>query len=375
MGIHRGTKVPLAGLDRDSEEQRKIYMNAIQRVVDSGWFLMGPETENFEEEFSLSLGVKHAVAVANGTSALEIALAAIGVGAGDEVVTVANAGYYASLAARSLGATPLYCDVDPSSLLMSASTLENCLRILDNPPKAIVVTHLYGALALMPEIMVVANREGIPVVEDCAQAIGVECPAGRAGTFGQIATTSFYPTKNLGAFGDAGAVFTNDDDLASNVRSLRQYGWKNKYEITRSNGQNSRMDEIQAAILRIRLPALHRVNERRREIHAQYEKAEIKSAKILNRASSSFNAHLAVLLAENRQKLQAKFEMVGVSTAIHYPVADHLQPLVPKKSNKGNFLEVTEWACEHVLTIPCFPEMSAEEIHAVILVLEKLESS
>lgn len=358
-------------LNRTSLEQRETYMQAIRNVMDSGWFLMGPETEYFEDELSLFVGAKNAITVANGTDALEIALAALGVGRGDTVLTVANAGFYASLATRSLGATPVYCDVDADSLLMSASSLEDCLKQLDHAPAAIVVTHLYGALAPMDELMQVAIREKVPVVEDCAQALGIEdSTGGRVGTFGEVATTSFYPTKNLGAFGDAGALFTNNDDLAHRIRSLRQYGWKDKYEVTESGGTNSRMDEIQAAILRIRLPELFHLNERRKEVHVRYEQCVSRTARVLNNVSKSFNAHLAVLIAENRSGLRISFEASGVSTAVHYPIPDHSQPLMSANFRPNAPLEVTEWACQKVLSIPCFPEMYDTEINVVAGVLE-----
>lgn len=360
-------------LNRTSLEQRETYVQAIRKVIDSGWFLMGPENELLEEELSLFVGARNAIGVANGTDAIEIALTALGVGPGDTVVTVANAGFYASLATRSLGATPVYCDVDADSLLMSASSLEGCLKKLDHPPAAIVVTHLYGALAPMVDIMRVAIREKVPVVEDCAQALGIEDSAGgRVGTFGDVATTSFYPTKNLGAFGDAGALFTNNDDLAYRIRSLRQYGWRDKYEVTESGGTNSRMDEIQATILRIRLLELFQRNERRKEVHMRYEQCVSTSARVLNNVSKSFNAHLAVLIVENRSNLKIRFESSGVSTAVHYPIPDHLQPLMSTDSRRISSLEVTEWASQKVLTIPCFPEMYDTEINVVAGVLEDL---
>jgi dTDP-4-amino-4,6-dideoxygalactose transaminase len=358
------SQVPFNDLARVQPEARILLMRAINDVLDSGWFVMGRNHAMLEDELALYVGVKHAMLVANGTDALELALAAVGVGIGDYVVTVANAGAYASIATRLLGGLPAYSDVDPSTLQMSAATFEAALSTLPVAPRAVVVTHLFGALAPVAEIAVVAKRNGIAVVEDCAQSLGARSGDRMGGTFGDIATTSFYPTKNLGALGDGGAVFTNDPDLAVAVRQMRQYGWDTKYHISRAHGRNSRMDELQAAIVRVKLPLLEGLNKRRRDIHVVYEDARPSGAHLINSSSPSFNGHLAVLTSNRRDDARATLSAKGIATDIHYPIPDHRQnfhDFVPAPTQ----LPVTEWASEAVFSVPLFPELTDSEVERV----------
>lgn len=350
--------VPFNDLGRTSPEVMADIESAIARVIASGWFVMGPEHNGFESELADYVGVAHAVALGNGTDALELALAALGVTSGDRVVTVANAGAYSTIAMRLLGAVPLFVDIDPVTLQMTPATFEAALAGADTAPRAVVVTHLYGAMADVAAIAEIARRHGIAVLEDCAQALGATSGGRKAGTFGDIATTSFYPTKNLGALGDGGAVYTASDDLAASVRRMRQYGWDSKYHIAYDHGRNSRLDELQAAILRVKLPLLDGWNERRRQIHSQYEKA---TNRMVNRSSESFIAHLAVLQSDDRVAGRASLLAQGVATDVHYPIADHEQDF-PTGMPSGVSLPVTERASQTVLTVPMFPELTDDEV-------------
>lgn len=356
--------VPFNDLSRSTKKDRGLIDGALARVLDSGWFILGPENEALEHELAQFVGTKHAINVGNGTDALELGLAALGVEQGDLVLTVANAGAYTTTATLLLGAEPVYVDIDPDTLLMSASTLENALSNLPKAPKAIVVTHLYGALAPMEEILTVARQHKIAVLEDCAQSLGATLQGKQGGSFGDIATTSFYPTKNLGALGDGGAVFTSDDNLASSVRRMRQYGWASKYSIEHRHGKNSRLDEMQAAILRAKLPQLDGQNERRRDIHSSYVTAEHDGVRVLNRSDESFIGHLAVVVAEDRDAARAHVEAAGVKTDIHYPIPDHKQKF-PEFTPRPMPLEVTEWAAQSIFSVPLFPELTEQEVSVV----------
>ena len=363
--------VPFNDLSRSVDKHRKEIDKAISEVLDSGWLVLGPQHEALEAELSQFIGVDHVVNVGNGTDALELALSSLGVSEGSLVMTVANSGAYTTTATLLLGAEPVYVDVDPKTLLMSAETLTAALASVDIKPTAIVVTHLYGAVAPMTEILAVASDHGIPVLEDCAQSLGASLDGRQSGSFGDIATTSFYPTKNLGALGDGGAVFTQNSELAEKVRRKRQYGWESKYSIEHSHGKNSRLDELQAAILRVKLPYLLESNSRRKQIHQQYELSGIAAGTFVNTNSEGFNAHLAVLTSSARDSLRSSLRSFGVPTEIHYPIPDHKQ-LFPEFTPRSMPLEVTEWASGEVLSLPMFPELTSDEVNQVVSALSKL---
>lgn len=340
---------------------------AINRVVDSHWYILGEEVREFEEEFATYLGLSDCISTANGTDAIELALSSLDVKLGDHVVTVANAGFYASTAIRALGAVPLYVDVDPFTLTMSVPSL---LEALKKKPAAIVVTHLYGQLAAIEKVVEYANAAGVPVIEDCAQSHGAARGGKRAGSFGCIGCFSFYPTKNLGALGDGGAVATSNPILASKLRSLKQYGWSQKYIVSNDSGRNSRLDEIQAAILREKLPLLDQWNESRRAIARKYNQAfsdfPLQLPLIID---LEYVGHLYVIRVSNRQKFRDFLHAYGVSTDIHYPVPDHLQPL--HKVELDVSLPVTEVASQLVVSLPCFPGMIDADVNAVIDAVKK----
>lgn len=328
-------------------------------VLDSGWVVLGPQVRSFEDELADYLGVDRAVSVANGTDALTIALTALECGPGDLVATAANAGGYSTTAIRSVGAVPVYVDVDPTTALMTG---EHVVAALDAGAKVVVVTHLFGAMAPVQEIVDLCHRRGVKVLEDCAQAIGAEVAGRRAGSVGDAAAFSFYPTKNLGALGDGGAVVTRDAALADAVVSLRQYGWEGKYTVGRSGGRNSRLDELQAAILRVRLPLLDEGNSRRRAIHRRY--AEASPHPFFGSDDSSFVAHLAVLRTSDRETARSALDASGVSTDVHYPIPDHQQRALGEHHVAGS-LSVTELLAQQILTVPCFPELTDAEVERV----------
>ena len=354
-------QVPLNDLRRVHAPHASALRAAYERVFSRGAFVLGDEVRAFEQDFAAYCGSRECIGVANGSDALEIALRAVGVSAGDRVATVANAAMYSTLAIRAVGAVPTYVDVDEATLTMAP----DALRALERTAiRAIIVTHLYGRLADMTSIVGHARRRGVPLIEDCAQAHGAAREGTRAGAFGTLATFSFYPTKNLGALGDGGAVTTSDADIAQAVRELRQYGWRGKYRVDRAGGRNSRLDELQAAFLRVQLPSLDDANARRREIVNRYAtQIRHRSIRPPPPAGEDCVAHLAVLRTSDREALRAHLSACGVATDVHYPIPDHRQRVM-EGSNVS--LPVTERACDEVLTLPCFPGMTQAEADAVI---------
>jgi dTDP-4-amino-4,6-dideoxygalactose transaminase len=342
---------------------------ALDRTVKSGWFILGKECEGFEREFAAYCGVPHCIALANGTDALELALRAVGVEQGSRVATVANAGFYSTAALHLIGAVPVFVDVDESSLLMSEPDLEQVL--IRHDLDAVVVTHLYGRLHDMERILWLARRTGTPVVEDCAQAHGATRNGRRAGSFGDVAAFSFYPTKNLGALGDAGAVVTRYATIAERVAKLRQYGWGAKYRVDMLGGRNSRMDEVQAAVLRAKLPRLDSWNARRRQIAARYTECLQASGMVCPQVSGEdYVAHLYVVRTKLRDGLRQKLASVDIGTEVHYPVPDTKQRCWPPGRDWPH-LPVTEQVAAEVLSLPCYPELSDEEVQAVISAVSK----
>jgi dTDP-4-amino-4,6-dideoxygalactose transaminase len=352
-------------LRRHTSSMQAELSAVVARVIQSGWFVLGPEVKQFEQEFAAYCGAAHAITLANGTDALELALRALGVGPGSRVLTVANAGMYSTTAINAVGATPIYIDITADTLLLDVDRLEEAL--IESPrPDAVVVTHLYGLLADVERVVAIAKSRGLPVIEDCAQAHGAMAHGKRAGTFGTLGCFSFYPTKNLGALGDGGAVVTDDAELAATIRQLRQYGWSEKYVSSRPGGRNSRLDEMQAAVLRAKLPRLDKWNQRRRSIASRYS-MEIQQPKLRcpRVEGDNYVAHLYVVRTTDRHGLRSHLSSCGVPSDIHYPVPDYRQPSIADRFGQVS-LPVTEAACQEVLTLPCFPEMTDDEVSAVI---------
>lgn len=355
------SNVPVNDL-RIAADERECLLERIRAVLERGWFVLGPEVKGFEAEFASYCGVPHAVSVANGTEALELALRAAGVKAGDRVLTVANAGFYSTTAILAIGATPVFVDIDPQRLTISAEGLARALR---PGIKAVIVTHLYGQLADMVRILDLARRVGVTVVEDCAQAHGAQAGGIRAGAFGDLGCFSFYPTKNLGALGDGGAVVTAREDFAATLRALRQYGWSEaKYHVALTGGCNSRLDELQAAVLRERLARLDEHNRLRRAIAARYNHAFRELPLKCPATGEDYVAHLYVVRCAKRDALRAHLAARGVAAEVHYPVPDHHQPAVRERW-ADVVLPVTEATVGTLLTLPCFPAMTEEQSSTV----------
>ncbi|WP_454846337.1 DegT/DnrJ/EryC1/StrS family aminotransferase [Pseudomonas farris] len=337
------------------------FLSPIKKVLDSHWYILGNEVKLFEKEFSEYIGVEHCISVANGSEALELALRGLDVQPEDRVVAVANAGFYGSTAIHAVGATPLYVEIDPMTLTLCPKALT---AVIDTKPAAIIVTHLYGQLANIEEIVRLAEAAGIPILEDCAQSHGARRNGKQAGSFGTIACFSFYPTKNLGALGDGGAIVTNDSKLASKISQLRQYGWSQKYQVAIPGGRNSRLDELQAAILRIKLPLLDQWNDARRSIAKRYNEAFAKLDILLpSSIGDDYVAHLYVVRVKDRSTFAAALKGKLVSTDIHYPIADHEQP--GYKAEQISLTE-TQLACQTVISLPCFPGLTDDEVSRVI---------
>jgi len=352
-------EVPLIDLSRLEPGVSAAVTAALDRVRDSANFLQGSELAAFEAAFASYCGTSHCVGVANGTDALELALRALGCGPGDRVATVANAGMYAAVAILAVGSTPHYVDIDADTMTMSAAALEEAIS---PAVKAVVATHLYGRLADLEAIAAVTARSGAILIEDCAQAHGAERGGVRAGAFAAIGCFSFYPTKNLGAMGDAGALTSNDPDLAAELRALHAYGWSERFVARRVGGRNSRLDEIQAAVLNAKLPYVEQWNARRREIAAIYRR-ELSGLDLVlpETAGRDHVVHMYVVRAANRDELRARLGAAGIGCDVHYPLPDYRQPALADNLGRVAPLAATERAVAEVLTLPSHPWMTDDE--------------
>ena len=341
-----------------------LLKEATSRVIDSGWFVLGPEVKRFEQAFASYLGTDHCIALANGTDAIELALRALGVTEGDCVATVANAGMYTTTAVLAIGAKPFFMDVDVNT---RNATLAEVEKSLAAGVKAVVVTHLYGLAT--PDIRNIAARckqAGVALLEDCAQAHGARLQGQQVGTFGDAASFSFYPTKNLGALGDGGAVATAKAEVAEKVKTLRQYGWTSKYQVSFSGASNSRLDELQAAMLSVFLPDLDNMNAQRRRVAELYnEKIKHPLIEKPNCTGPSYVAHLYVIRSMQRNQLRKHLGTLGIAAEVHYPIPDHRQPVFGS-AYATLVLPNTEALANEILTLPCYPEMNDLQIQQVI---------
>lgn len=361
--------IPINDLSRAVNSDNGGIRRGIDRVLASGWYSGGAETQDFAREFSAYIGTKQCIGVGNGTDALTLALLGLGMCEGSRVATVANAGFYSSSAIIAAGAEPVYVDVDLETACMDNGDLNDVLVAGD--VDCVVVTHLYGQMADMPAITETCRAAGIPLLEDCAQAAGADIGGKRAGAWGDAAAFSFYPTKNLGALGDGGAVVTSSPEVAAAVGSFAQYGWSERYIVDHRGGRNSRLDELQAAVLRHRLPQLEQLNNRRRWIAGRYAAtARDCGHSVMWRDSSDYVAHLAVIRHPKRDQLQHELRERGVGTHIHYPVPDHLQLAMTTGEDEPRKLPTTEALCSEVLTLPNFPELTDAEVETVCAALK-----
>ena len=360
----QGDKMLINDLSARVQANYLAIQKAMDKVMLSGWFILGPEVSNFEKSFAQYLKAKYCVSLANGTDAIELALKALGVGYGDKVATVANAGMYTSTALINIGAKPFFVDVDLNS---QNTTLLEITRAIAAGVKAVVVTHLYGLA--VPEICQISEyckQMRIPLLEDCSQAHGACVNGQYVGTFGDVSSFSFYPTKNLGALGDGGAIVTNNSTIAENVKYLRQYGWVEKYKVELPNARNSRLDELQAAVLSVFLPMLDTHNENRRKIAQQYSKLiHNKYITTPSHNGQEYVSHLYVIRTKYRDSLSNYLRKNNINTDIHYPIPDHKQSIFREKYSTIQ-LPNTELLCNEILTIPCYPEMDQKQILQVI---------
>jgi dTDP-4-amino-4,6-dideoxygalactose transaminase len=355
--------IPFNDLGRGVAELRHDLDAALARVLDSGWFVLGSEGRVFEEEFAAAAGGSYAVGVGSGTDAIELALRALGIGPGDEVVTQANTCVPTVSAIERAGATPVLCDVEAEAGTMDPDSLKGALG---PKTRAVVPVHLYGQCADAEAIVDLCTGRGIAVVEDCAQAVGADLRGLPAGTIGTLGCFSFYPTKNLAALGDGGAVITGDAELAERLRLVRQYGQTDRYSHV-TEGVNSRLDEVQAAVLRARLPHVPRWNARRAEIADAYAEAlEDSPVRPLARLADRRHVfHLFVVEAPDRDALRAHLGDAGIGTLIHYPTPVHGHPPFRRLAYGPVPLSVSERLCDQIVSLPIYPELSDEEVGRV----------
>jgi len=362
-----GMRIPGADLRAQYAPLRDDLLDSFARLLDSGQFILGPDVSSFEQEFAAYCEARHAIGVGNGTDALVLALRALDIGPGD-LVAVPDFTFAATIEAVCLvGARPVLIDIEPSTFNLSVPALAAAVQAHGKQLRAILPVHLYGRPAPIDEVIALAKSVGAAVVEDAAQAHGARYQGRRTGALGNIACFSFYPTKNLGAAGDGGAITTNDDDLAAKVRLLRDHGQSAKY-VHSTVGYNSRLDTLQAIVLRAKLPRLDAGNQRRREIARLYaQQLDGVTAVTLPATTTAGDEHvhhLFVVRCRERDALQQHLTDAGIATSIHYPRALHEQPAFAAYADGATFPAATT-AAHEVLALPCYPELGDAAVAAV----------
>lgn len=360
--------VPFVDLKPQYQSIKDEIDAAIRSVVESAWFVGGPELAAFEEEFAAYCETSHAVGVGNGTDALELALEALGVAPGDEVITQANTFIATASAIVRVGAKPVFVDNDPDTYTIDPDLIEQAIT---PQTKAIIPVHLYGQPADMNKINEIAKRHNLFVVEDAAQAHGARYEGKRVGALGDIACFSFYPGKNLGAYGDGGAITSNDAGLMERIAQLREHGRTTKYEHA-VVGKNSRLDAIQAAVLRVKLRHLDSWSERRQQAAKWYTArladSGIKTPSI--RSGSTHVFHLFVIETDDRDGLAEGLKEAGIMTGIHYPLPLHLQPALAHLNISGQALPHCETGAQRILSLPMFPELTLQQVERVVSAID-----
>jgi dTDP-4-amino-4,6-dideoxygalactose transaminase len=355
--------VPFVDLKAQTASLQPELDQVLQAVVASGAFIQGPPVRQFEDEFAAFCQARHAVAVDTGTAALELALRALDIGPGDEVITVANTFIATVLAIAAVGARPVLVDVDPATYNLTAELVAPALTART---RAIIPVHLYGQPVDLDPVLALADRHGLFVVEDACQAHGARYRGRRVGALGTVGAFSFYPSKNLGAFGDGGMLVTNSPEIAQRLRLLREYGQSEKY-VHQVKGYNHRLDTLQAAVLRVKLPCLDRWNAARREHAAAYARLLGDTGLVLPKAAeyAEHVYHLYVVCTSQRDALQAYLREHGVSTGIHYPIPIHRQQAMSDLGYQPGDFPVTERLAAEGLSLPMFAELTPEQIGAV----------
>lgn len=365
--------IPLIDLQRQHAFLETEISEAVTRVIADNAFIGGDEVSAFEDMFSDYCGTDHCIGVANGTDALTIALTALGIGRGDQVITTAMSFFATSEAISRVGAEPVFCDIDPSNALLDTGLLE---QLVNTSTKAIIIVHLYGRPACMDRILDFARRHGLFVVEDCAQAAGATFAGKRVGSVGDVGCFSFYPSKNLGAMGDAGAIITENEELAVKCRMLANHGGLSRYEHSLV-GFNSRLDALQAAVLRVKLVHLDDWNRQRRGIARHYREL-INHPGVVHLAypeREDHVHHLFVVRVSDRDQAMDALDRQGIGTAVHYPVP---LPLLPPYAEGGVDPDRYPHATHHAntaMSLPLFPFMREEEVERVAEVLVRFTSS
>ena len=363
---------PLNDLSRKSSSFVDDVTASVRQVIESGQYFNGVHTRQFCTWMSSRLQSQSFLPLANGTDALIVALEALRLPVGSHIAMTPNAGGYACIAAVRAGLIPYFIDIDPITHQMDPESLRAAFETNQNI-SAVIITHLYGLVGEVASVKLLCEEYQVALIEDCAQAFGASVNGQSVGTFGDIATFSFYPTKNLGAFGDAGGITCRNKDTFELVVSLSQYGWRDRYQIEVNRGFNSRMDEIQAAILCTQVKTFDADNSHRREIVLQYDKSLDSSRRMIHRNDQSFIGHLAIMVTSTREADMAKLHSQGIATGIHYPTLDYHQEAWTKSFSKPS-CPVAESTVRTILTLPCFPSMSQKEVDHVTPCLRELDN-
>lgn len=356
--------IPVANPKLRFLKKKNEILKLTSKVISDGFYILGNEVASFENEFAQYIGVKYCVGVANGTDAIAIGLRAIGIKPGDEVITVSHTAVATIAAIEMIGAVPVFADIEIESRCIETKNLS---KLITSKTKAIIPVHIYGQPANIKAVMDIARSKGIKVLEDCAQAHGAKVGSIKVGSFGDVSAFSFYPTKNLGAIGDGGAVVTDSHEVYENLLALRQYGWHKRY-ISDIQGVNSRLDELHAAFLRMKLRELDDDNNRRHEIANKFSEA-FRNLKIgvPHPIADTFHVyHLYVIETDDRDNLAKFLANKGIGTALHYPMPVHLQPAYLNRIRGSENLTNTEDLYKKILSLPMYPELSDHDVDYII---------
>ena len=360
--------IPFANPQAQFNSYRDEIEKSILNVVRGNKYILGDQLQLLEDEFASFIGTKYSIGVANGTDAIEISLKALNIGTGDEVITVSHTAVATVAAIEAANATPILIDINEEDYILDPNLISNSIT---SKTKAIILVHLYGQSGNIELIKKICESNNIYLIEDASQAHGAFFGEKRLGNHGIIGTFSCYPTKNLGAIGDAGLITTNDEEIAKNIRKIREYGWEERY-ISSIKGRNSRLDEIQAAILRIKLKNLDKDNNKRKKIANLYNQelnGDFSKPFILPNRDHVY--HLYVIRTKLRDELKSFLINQGIYTGIHYPVPIHLQKAYEKKINLGSKLNITEKVSKEIISLPIYPEIPISDVKKVIKFVNK----